>query len=66
MTTDGYLHQNGEEDNRKFGKERFKEMIRKNHKKPLYRKKEHIEATLMKYMGKETQRDDITVVGFKL
>jgi serine phosphatase RsbU (regulator of sigma subunit) len=66
MTTDGYLHQNGEEDNRKFGKERFKGMIRKNHKKPLSRQKQLIETTLMKYMGKETQRDDITVLGFKL
>jgi len=66
MTTDGYLHQNGEEDNRKFGRERFKEMIRKNHKKNLSHQKELIETTLMKYMGKETQRDDITVVGFKL
>lgn len=66
MTTDGYLHQNGEKDNRKFGKERFKEMIRNSHKKPLSRQKEIIESTLMKYMGKETQRDDITVLGFKL
>lgn len=66
ITTDGYLHQNGEKDDRKFGKERFKEMIRKNHKKPLSMQKELIETTLVKYMGKEPQRDDITVTGFKL
>jgi serine phosphatase RsbU (regulator of sigma subunit) len=66
ITTDGYLHQNGEKDDRKFGKERFKEMIRENHKKPLSMQKEIIETTLVKYMGKEPQRDDITVIGFKL
>lgn len=66
LTSDGYLHQNNENGDTKFGKKRFMEMLREIHSKPLSTQKEIIEGTMARYMGSEPQRDDITVLGFQL
>jgi len=66
LTTDGYLHQNNENGDKKFGKKRFMEMLREIHSMPLSTQKEIIEDTIARYMGSEPQRDDITVLGFQL
>lgn len=66
MTSDGFFHQNEEGTDRMFGKKRFREMIGEIYGEPLARQKEIIEETLEEHMGEETQRDDITVIGFQL
>lgn len=66
LTSDGYLHQNNENGDKKFGKRRFMELLREIHSKPLSTQKEIVEETIARYMGTEPQRDDITVLGFQL
>jgi serine phosphatase RsbU (regulator of sigma subunit) len=66
ISTDGYFHQNGSGDeDEKFGKNRFKEMMLTLHPEPLSVQKERLESALAQYMGNELQRDDITVIGFR-
>ncbi|WP_248927292.1 SpoIIE family protein phosphatase [Paenibacillus hamazuiensis] len=66
MTTDGYLDQNGGLKNYSFGKQRFIEMIEAYAKKPLAEQERVFREQLLRYMGKEPQRDDITLLGFRV
>lgn len=65
LTTDGLLDQNGQESKFGFGVKRFKQWILDNQYEPLATQKIIILDTLKKYQGQQSQRDDITVVGFK-
>lgn len=66
MTTDGYLDQNGPEDEYGFGIYRFNELILKNWSKQMKSQVQIFETTLKKFMAAEEQRDDIALIGFRL
>ncbi|GFM36561.1 SpoIIE family protein phosphatase [Desulfovibrio psychrotolerans] len=62
--TDGLTDQVGGANGLPFGKSRFLSFIRENGNVPLARQRTLLEATLKEYMGRETRRDDVTVLGF--
>lgn len=66
LTTDGLLDQNGEENNKSFGITRFKQTLMAMKEFTLDQQKELLLEVLNKYMGCESQRDDITIIGFKI
>jgi serine phosphatase RsbU (regulator of sigma subunit) len=66
MTTDGYLTQNGGARNISFGRKRFEQIIANYDLSDLSQAKQVFETELQQYMNGEAQRDDLTVVGFKL
>ncbi|MDW7695111.1 tetratricopeptide repeat protein [Flammeovirgaceae bacterium SG7u.111] len=62
LTTDGYLDQAN--DNRKrFSTGRFREVIQRNHQKPMYEQKIVFDNALTEHQQDSDQRDDITVMG---
>lgn len=65
MTTDGYVDQNGENDQRSFGRSNFLELIEKHYNKPIGEQKEIFLSAINSYMGNESQRDDITLFACK-
>jgi len=66
ISSDGFYDQNGGNKDLSFGKKRFKKLILQNCYKSLSEQKEIFCNELEKYMGKNSQRDDITVIGFKI
>lgn len=66
LTTDGYLDQNDNKSNKRFGRNRFIQMIEENMDKSLSEQKEIYENELLNHQGNELQRDDITFIGFSL
>jgi serine phosphatase RsbU (regulator of sigma subunit) len=66
MTTDGYLDQNGGEKGYSLGKKRFVETIEKAYSLPLTEQKDLFLENLHQYRGEEPQRDDITMLAFKV
>jgi serine phosphatase RsbU (regulator of sigma subunit) len=66
LSTDGYIDQNGGSKGLPMGKERFKELILTNHKKPLKSQKETFIRELITYQKDYNRNDDITLVGFKI
>lgn len=65
LTTDGYLDQNGGEKDYCFGRKRFLEIILNNSNSPLREQQQIFEEALEDYMTGKSQRDDITVLGFR-
>ena len=65
-TTDGFLDENGGSKGFGFGRERFIQMVKQHAQHPLEQQKEHFERTLTEWRGSSKQRDDITMVGFRL
>ncbi|MFW5983279.1 MAG: PP2C family protein-serine/threonine phosphatase, partial [bacterium] len=66
LTTDGYLDQNGGDKNHCFGKKRFYSLIEEYYSKPLQEQKKFFVEALNEYMQDKAQRDDVTVIGFKI
>lgn len=66
LTTDGYIDQNGGFKNYSLGRSKFANIISEVSLLPLKDQKESFIKELHDYMGEETQRDDITVLGFKV
>ncbi|CUU49672.1 SpoIIE family protein phosphatase [Clostridium beijerinckii] len=66
VTTDGFIHQNGGERKYPFGKKRLRNMIKECEFKDFESIKSKFENTMEVYKGNEEQRDDITVLGFKM
>jgi serine phosphatase RsbU (regulator of sigma subunit) len=66
MTTDGYLDQNGGEKGYSFGRRRFAELIRKMQSQTLEEQQLTLKNELDSYRRGERQRDDITVLAFKV
>ncbi|TVY07703.1 SpoIIE family protein phosphatase [Paenibacillus cremeus] len=65
MTTDGFLEQNGGAKNFGFGRQRFEQLIESAYPKPLAEQELDFHDRLERYMGTESQRDDITLLAFK-
>ncbi len=68
-TTDGYLDQNGGEKDFPFGKKRFGNIIKENHKKTMGEQKDIFVNEMTKYesMIKDNDRnDDITMIAFEI
>lgn len=64
--SDGFQDQFGGPKGRKFAKSRLFKSIYENYQKPLSEQKEILNRTLMDWMGKNRQMDDIMVIGVKL
>jgi len=66
LFSDGFVDQNGRSNEFGFGRKRLKQAIVDNHSCDLYTQKEIFTNMLNSYMGDEAQRDDITLIGFKI
>jgi phosphoserine phosphatase RsbU/P len=66
MTSDGVLDQAGGAKGWGFGRRKFGEMIKRAANLPATVQKEQIRQELAEYQGIYPQRDDITVIGFRL
>lgn len=66
LTTDGYIDQNGGEKDFPLGRKRLMQAIVDHGAKELSQQEKAFEKVLNDYMGSESQRDDITIVGFSL
>ncbi len=68
LCSDGYQDQFGGEQNKKFKVKNFKDLLQAVHEKPMAQQKTALDQTITKWIeiGKETQTDDITVVGVRL
>ena len=66
IATDGLLDQAGGEQGFPFGKARFRDFMIRYHGQTAPRQKYLLEAALAEYQRQSAQRDDITVVGFRL
>ncbi|MDF2569526.1 MAG: protein serine/threonine phosphatase [Sporomusa sp.] len=64
LTTDGYIDQNGGVKDYPFGKKMLGKVIQEQGKIGLSQQREAFEQVLNEYMGNESQRDDITMIGF--
>jgi CheY-like chemotaxis protein len=66
LFTDGYIDQFGGQEEKKFQRTQFKQVLLKSHKNPLAVQKEMLLDIYHTWKGSEDQVDDITVVGLKL
>ncbi|WP_129408712.1 SpoIIE family protein phosphatase [Marinitoga lauensis] len=65
LTTDGFEDQNNSQ-NKRFGRKKLIQLLQTIHNLPMNKQKEIIQDELKKHMDDEDQRDDITILGFKL
>ena len=66
LFSDGYQDQFGGKKGKKFMSNRFKELLFEIHEKPMEKQKMILEETLISWMGKEEQVDDILVMGVRV
>ncbi len=66
ITTDGYLDQHGGEKDKRYNRKRFIKLLEENMHKDLKTQGEIYIDEIEEYMGTNEQRDDITVIGFKI
>ncbi len=66
MTSDGLIDQIGGPRHRGFGKKRFKKTISGLRNLTLSEQEKDLRQALNDYKGEERQRDDISVIGFRL
>ncbi len=66
LATDGIFDQNGQENEFGFGSKRFQNIVGENQHKTLATQEKLVLDLLEKYMGDQEQRDDITVLGFRI
>ena len=64
--SDGYVDQFGGEDNTKFRKKNFKELLLKIHKEDMAKQKEILDNTIINWMEGYDQIDDILVSGIRI
>ena len=65
LFSDGYVDQMGE-NNKKFLRKNFKDLLLNIHHKPMYEQKEILDSTIENWKKDEKQVDDILVFGFKI
>lgn len=65
MSSDGYEDQNNPEGKR-FGRKNFINLIKKSFNESMVKQKKSFKESIYEYMAGEDQRDDITIIGFKL
>lgn len=65
LFSDGIQDQFGGKDNRKFSPKQLRELLLKNHQKPISEQKEILEQTIEKWRqeGREAQIDDMLLIG---
>jgi len=66
MFTDGYADQFGGENNKRYSKRRFKQLLVQSASKPMSEQKTILEMTHDNWKGKLEQVDDILVLGFEI
>ncbi|MBF0345337.1 MAG: PhnD/SsuA/transferrin family substrate-binding protein [Nitrospirae bacterium] len=66
LTTDGISDQIGGQHGMPFGKKRFKEFIAQHSGKPFLEQQTLLTDIFDHYRGDEQQRDDVTVIGFRV
>ncbi|MBF0608901.1 MAG: PhnD/SsuA/transferrin family substrate-binding protein [Candidatus Magnetobacterium sp. LHC-1] len=66
MMTDGISDQIGGEQGLPFGKKRFKELIVRHSTRPFKEQQALLLEAFELYRGQQQQRDDITVIGFRV
>jgi serine phosphatase RsbU (regulator of sigma subunit) len=66
LFTDGFVDQFGGQEEKKFLRDQFKQVLLKIHKNPLAVQKEMLLDTYNTWKGNGDQVDDITVVGLRL
>jgi serine phosphatase RsbU (regulator of sigma subunit) len=66
LTSDGLLDQAGGPKGHGFGKRRFHEVLQRCNGQSLAVQRKTLEQALMDWQGDRPQRDDITVIGFRL
>ncbi len=66
MYSDGLVDQNGSQGELGFGKKRLQQAIIDNHHQSLSAQKDIFINILNTYMGEKDQRDDITLIGFRI
>ena len=64
--SDGFIDQNGGDNNHRFTSEKFKKLLLDIHRYPMYEQKEILEQSLKDWMGDHSQRDDILVIGVRV
>jgi len=66
LSTDGLFGQVGTEKGLPFGKKRLRRFIAAHHSLPLPEQQRLLSEMLAQHRGEQSQRDDITVLGFRL
>ena len=66
LTTDGLLDQAGGEQGHAFGLRRLEAWVRAQGSSPLREQRASLQATLDAYRGSQAQRDDITLLAFRV
>ncbi|OYD22606.1 biofilm regulation protein phosphatase SiaA [Oceanimonas baumannii] len=66
LTTDGYLDQAGGSKGFGLGNSRFRELLRSHAQLPLSEQAELLRQALDEYRGNHAQRDDITLLAFRM
>ena len=64
LSSDGFVDQNNAL-GKKFGSSQFEAMLQNVAKFDAKNQKQHIDETLKRHQGKESQRDDISLIGVK-
>ncbi|TAH19372.1 MAG: hypothetical protein EAZ08_09385 [Cytophagales bacterium] len=64
--SDGYEDQFGGEENKKFSKRQLYKVLLENHKASLPEQRVILEDTMTKWLGSNSQIDDILVIGFQI
>ncbi len=66
LASDGFQDQLGGDENRRFLRKRFEELLQTTHTLPMDQQPAFLESNLRAWQGKERQTDDIVVIGFRL
>jgi serine phosphatase RsbU (regulator of sigma subunit) len=66
LFSDGYIDQFGGPKGKKFMRKRFKELLQSIHKMDVKTQKQHLDNTIIDWMGREEQLDDILVIGIRV
>lgn len=64
LATDGYIDQNGGTNDYPIGRKKLIQAILEQGSRPMSEQQQAFEVMLSNYMGNESQRDDITLLGF--